>query len=56
MAVEIVEFLLPLKEDQRVDEDINSFQFGRFNNSLRRKEPLCCTSQEEENSCRVEKE
>ena len=36
------------RKNKWVDKDIDSFQFGRFNNSLRRKEPLCCKSQEEE--------
>ena len=59
MAVEVVEFVASCyikREKKWVDENIDSFQFGSFNNSLRQKEPLCCKSQEEENSCRVEKE
>ena len=57
MAVEVGEFCCYIKRKNKwVDEDIDSFQFGSFINSLRRKEPLFCKSQEEENSCRVEKE
>ena len=38
--------LLPLKRKNKwVDEDIDSFQFGSFINSLRQKEPLRCKSQ-----------
>ena len=37
-----------------VDEDTDSFQFGNFINSLRRKEPLCCKSQTEEKKTVVE--
>ena len=36
------------RKNKWVDEDIDSFQFGSFINSLRRKETLCCKSQEEE--------
>ena len=43
------------RNNKWVDEDIDSFQFGSFINSLRQKEPLCCKLQEEEktvlNSC-----
>ena len=35
------------RNNKWVDEDIDSFQFGSFNKSLRQKEPLCCKSQGE---------